>query len=250
MTAPRALAAAGMGLREQGRRPLFLVLLVLLPLWFISRAIAVTEPVPRQIGLPGGSSIETTMRDIHGADMALIAVGLLVGLCGVFLMLAAREADRRLVVAGFRPSEAIIARLLVLLAVTMVVVSVALAVTAWKFGVRQWPLFALATTLTGVEFGALGALAGALLGRVAAVYVILFASMIDLGIAQNPMFGDGEPDGWAAALPGWAPTRVAMDAAFSGSFHAGAELVAAVAWAGVLLAVVVLVLRRSFQTAA
>ena len=246
----RTLAAARLGLREHRRRPLLLTLLVVLPVWFIARAIAVTEPIPKRIGLPGGGSILTTMRDIHGADMALIAVGFLVGLCGVFLMLSAREADRRLVVAGFRPGEAIAARLLVLLAATAVVVTVSIAVTAWRFDVRQWPAFAAAIALAGLEYGSLGALAGALLGRIAAVYVLFFGAMIDLGIAQNPMFGDGTPNGWALALPGWAPTRLAVDAAFSDAFHAGTELVVALAWTGVLLALVALVLRRSFRTAA
>lgn len=246
----RILAAARMGLREQRRRPLLLALLVVLPVWFIARAIAVTEPTPKRIGLPGGGSIVTTMRDIHGADMALIAVGFLVGLCGVFLMLSAREADRRLVVAGFRPTEAIGARLLVLLTANAIVVLVSIAVTAWKFDVREWPAFAAAIALAGVEYGALGALAGALLGRIAAVYVLFFGAMIDLGIAQNPMFGDGTPDGWAVALPGWAPTRLAVDAAFSDGFHAGTELAVALAWTGVLLALGCVVLRRSFRTAA
>jgi hypothetical protein len=238
-----------MGVREQRRRPVFVVLLVVLPVWFIARSISVTEPTPRRIGLPGGDTILTTMRDVHGADMALIAVGFLVGLCGVFLMLSAREADRRLVVAGFRPSEAIAARLLVLLVATAIVVSVSIAVTAWKFDVQQWPAFAAAAALIGLEYGALGALAGALLGRIGAVYLMFFVPMIDLGIAQNPMFGDGTPDGWAVALPGWAPSRVAIDAAFSNTFHAGPELAISVAWTGVLLMLVAVLLRRSFRTA-
>ena len=246
----RTLTAARLGIREQTRHPVFMFLLVFLPLYFIVRSISVTEPIPRQIDLPGGGTVLTTMRELHGANMALIAVGFLVGLCGVYLMLSAREADRRLVVAGFRPGEAILARLLVLLAATVVVVAVSIAATAWKFDVQQWLAFAGAIALTGVIFGAIGALAGALLGRMSAVYLMFFAPMIDLGIAQNPMFGDGSPDGWALGLPGWAPARVAIDAAFSDSFHATTELAVAAAWAVVLLGLVAVVLRRSFSTSA
>jgi ABC-2 type transport system permease protein len=243
----RALTAARLGMREQSRRPVFVFLLVFLPLYFIARSISVTEPIPRLIGLPGGGMVQTTMREIHGADMALIAVGFLIGLCGVYLMLAAREADRRLVVAGFSAGEAILARLLVLLAATVLVVTVAIAATAWKFDVQQWLAFAGAIALVGVIYGAIGALVGALLGRISAVYLMFFAPMIDLGIAQNPMFGDGSPSGWAQALPGWAPTRVAIDAAFSHSFHAGTELLIAAGWALALLGLVAVVLRRSFS---
>lgn len=67
---------------------------------------------------------------------------------------------------------------------------------------------------------------------------MLFLPQIDLGIAQNPMFGDGIADGWAAALPGWAPTRVAMSAAFTREFEAGIELLVAFGWAIGLLLVV------------
>jgi hypothetical protein len=236
-----------MGMREQLRRPVFVALLVVLPVWFIARAISVTEPIPKEIGLPGGGSVLTTMRDIHGADMALITVGFLVGLCGVFLMLSAREADRRLVVAGYRPAEAISARLLVLLAATVAVVGVSIAVTMWKFDVDQWWLFAVAIGLAGLEYGALGALAGAVLGRIAAVYLMFFVPMIDLGIAQNPMFGDGTPGGWAVVLPGWAPSRLAMDASFSTTFHAGQELAVGLGWTAALLALAACVLRRSFS---
>jgi hypothetical protein len=245
----RTLIAADMGLREQRRRPILVVLLIVLPLWFIARAISVTEPIPRRIGLPGGETTLTTMRAIHGADMALIAIGFLVGLCGVFLMLSAREADRRLVVAGFRPREVIGARLLVLITATAIVVAVSLAVTAWKFDVRNWIMFAAAASLIGLQYGALGALAGALLGRIGAVYLMFFVPMIDLGIAQNPMFGDGTPDGWAIALPGWSASRVAVDAAFSPSFHAGAELAVAIAWVLGLLALVVAAMRQTLRRA-
>lgn len=243
----RALYAARLGLREQRRRPLLVALLVGLPFYFISRAIAVTAPVPRTLTLPGGAPFESTMRDVHGAVMALITVSLLVALCGVFLMLSAREADRRLVVAGLSPAEAITARLLVLLAATGIVVTVSVGVTALSFSARQWVAFAAATALVGLEYGALGALAGAALGRLAATYLMFFGPMVDLGIAQNPMFGDGIPDGWARLLPGWGPTRVAIDAAFSPNFHAGAELTVAGVWVAGLLVLLAFVLRRTLR---
>ena len=100
-----------MGLREQARRPLLGVLLVALPFVFITRAIAKTEATPRLIGLPGDGHALTTMRDVHGADMAAITIAFLAGLCGVFIMNSARRVDRRLVVAGFRPLQALVPRL-------------------------------------------------------------------------------------------------------------------------------------------
>jgi hypothetical protein len=230
----RTAVATRLGFREQTRRPLLLVLLVFLPFFFISRAIAQTEPLPRRIGLPGGGEVLTTMRDIHGADMAAITIAFLAGLVGVFVMQSARQADRRLVVAGFRPAEALAPRLLVLAAATLLVAVVSLAVTALSFTPQQWPAFIAGNLLVGLTYGLLGALAGAAVGRLGATYLILFGAMLDLGIVQNPMFGAGTPPGWGAALPGYGPARVIVDAAFSPEFHAWGALAIGVVWSVVL----------------
>lgn len=78
----RIRTATGMGFREQLRRPLPVVLLVVVPVLFISRAVAITERTPRTIAVPGGGDVITTLRDIHGATMAAITVAFLAGLCG------------------------------------------------------------------------------------------------------------------------------------------------------------------------
>ena len=88
----RVVTATRLGFREQARRPLLLVLLVLLPFFFITRAIARTEPTPRLLGLPGGGDILTTMRDAHGASMVTITVAFLAALCGVFIAAARSRA--------------------------------------------------------------------------------------------------------------------------------------------------------------
>lgn len=137
----RVSVATRMGLREQRRRPLLLVLLVVVPFFFITQAIARTQRLPRDIGLPAGGHVLTNMRDVHGAVMAAITVSFLAGLVGVFVMQSVRQADRRLVVAGFRPREVLAPRLLVLIAASALVLAVSLAVTALSFQPRLWPAF-------------------------------------------------------------------------------------------------------------
>ena len=99
----------------------------------------------------------------------------------------------------------------------------------------------------GLTYGSIGAIAGVLLGRLGGTYFVLFLPMIDLGMAQAPMFGDGTPDGWATAVPGYGGGRVLVDAAFAPTFHAGGELLVGVAWVLVALAAVVAVLTRSID---
>ena len=244
----RIVVATKLGVREQARRPLLLVLLVVLPFFFITRAIARSEPTPRRIGLPGGEQILTTMRDVHGASMVTITVAFLAALCGAFVMRSARSADRRLVVAGYGPTEALVPRLLILVAATLVVLAVSLAVTALSFTPASWPAFTLGNLLVGLTYACLGALAGAALGQLGATYLVLFLAMLGTGILQNPMFGDGTPGVLALVFPDYAAGRVVIDGAFSAGSHAWGALALALAWLAALTVAVIVVLRRSLRT--
>lgn len=245
----RVALAARLGFREQARRPLLLVLLVALPFFFITRSIAQTEAIPRVVGLPGGAEVLTDMRDIHGAVMAAITVAFLAGVVGVFVMRAALAGDRRLVLAGFSPREAIAPRLLVLVAATAIVVAVSTAVTALDFEPRSWAAFVAGNLVVGLVYALLGALAGAAFGGLGATYLMLFGAMLDIGIVQNPMFGSGEPPGWGAALPGYGPGRVVVDASFADGFHAWGPLALGLAWLAVCAVAALVVLERSVGVA-
>lgn len=205
------LTATQMAFRDQRRRPL-LLLLVVVPAYVITRSIAITQAIPRRIGLPNDQVVITTMKDLHGAVMAGTAIAFVAALCSVFVMKSALEGDRRLVIAGFRPGETVLARLIVLAAGTILVVTVSMAVTAASFTPAACTPFIGSALLIGVIYAALGALAGALLAKLAATYPMLFLVMTDLGIAQNPMFGSGTPRWWAALLPGFGPGRMATQA--------------------------------------
>jgi hypothetical protein len=240
----RIATATRLGFREQARRPLLLILLVGLPFFFITRAIAATEKLPRSVGLPGGGDVLTNMRDVHGAMMAAITVAFLAGLIGVFVMQSVRQADRRLVLAGYTPAQALAPRLLVLAAAIALVLGVSVAVTALSFTPQSWSAFAAGNLLVGLTYGLLGTLAGAVVGRLGATHLMLFGAMLDLGIAQNPMFGSGQPPDWATALPGYGPGRVIVDGAFSGTFHAAGALALSIGWVVVLGVAVTVVLGR------
>jgi hypothetical protein len=246
----RMLTATRFGFREQARRPLLLVLLVALPFFFITRAIARTAPTPRLIGLPGGGEVLTTMKDVHGASMVTITVAFLAALCGAFVLRSAQNADRRLVVAGFRPIEAVLPRLAVLAAETAMVLAVSLAVTALSFTPASWSAFIVGNLLVGLSYACIGALAGAALGQLGATYLVLFLAMLGIGILQNPMFGNGSPSGLAYVFPDYGAGRVVIDGAFSASFHAWGELALALGWLAVLALAVAVVLRRLLASTA
>lgn len=242
----RTRTATAMAFRDQRRRPLVLILLVIVPAFVITRSIAETLPTARQIGLPGGVEVTTTMRDLHGAGMGGLAVAFVVGLVGVFIMQSALAGDRRLVLAGFRPGETVIARLLVLVLATVLVVAVAALVTAVNFTAASWPPLIAALALIGLIYGAIGALAGAVLDKLATTYLMLFLILTDVGIVQNPMFHT-TPGRFAVLLPGYGPSRMMYEGAFSSTFHAGSEALLSLAWLAALAVCVYLVLRRAVR---
>ena len=245
----RARVATRLMLREQARRPLLFVLLVGLPFFFITRAIGKTEPTPKRIGLPGGVDVLTDMKALHGASMVMITIAFLAGLCGAFIMRSARASDRRLVVAGYSPTEAIVPRLVVLGGATILAVVVSLVVTAFSFTPQSWFWFALGNVLMGLLYASFGALAGALLGQLGATYLVLFVAMLGTGILQNPMFGDGSPTTAAMLMPDNGAARVVIDGAFGPGFAAWGPLALAVVWSLLAFAAVLVVLRRSLQSA-
>ena len=240
----RTATATAMAFRDQRRRPLVLILLVIVPAYIITKSVAETQATPRRIGLPGDVWVTTTMKALHGPGMAEISVAFVAALLGVFVMQSALQGDRRLVLAGFRAREAVLARLAVLVTATALVVAVSVVVTAVFFTPASWGPLVGALVLIGLMFSAIGALAGALLDKLAATYLILFMVMTDLGVVQSPMFHT-TPGRFAVLFPGYGPTRVMFDGAFSHTFDAGGELAIALGWLIVLSIAVYLLLRRA-----
>lgn len=249
MLSLRTRTATAMALRDQLRRPLVPSLLVVVPAFIVIWSVAITQATPRALVLPGGAWVTTTMKALHGPEMAKFSVGVVAALVGVFVMQSALQGDRRLVAAGFRPRETVIARLLVLAAATAVVVIVAAAAAAISFEPASWPPVIAALVLIGLIYASVGALAGALLDKLAATYLILFAVLVDLSVMQTPMF-HARPARLAELLPGHGPTRVMLEGSYSQSFDAGFELALALVWAGALVMAVYVVLRRALGTEA
>jgi hypothetical protein len=236
--------ATAMAFRDQLRRPLVPILLVLVPAFIVLIAVARTRPTPRQIELPGGDFVTTTMRALHGPEMAKMSVAFAAALVAVFVTQAALQGDRRLVLAGMRAREALLARIAVLAAATGLVVAVAAAVMALNFTPASWPAVIAGLLLTGLIYAAVGVLAGVLLDALPATYLILFLAMTDLGVVQTPMFHTAPPP-LAWLLPGYAPTRVMIAGAYGHGFFATSDLLLALAWSVVLATVSYLVLRHA-----
>jgi hypothetical protein len=244
MSRRRTATATAMAFRDQLRRPLVPILLVVVPAFIVVWSVAITQPESRRIELSGGVWVTTTMKALHGPEMAKFTVAFVAALVGVFVMRASLQGDRRLVVAGLRAREAVAARLVVLLTATTVAVVVAAVAVALNFSPRSWAPVVGALVLTGLIYGGIGALVGVLLDRLAATYLILFLIAADLSVVQTPMF-HASPSRFAPLLPGYGPTRVMLEGAFAPSFNAAVLLLIALAWAVGLNLAAYYVLRRA-----
>ncbi|WP_435125772.1 hypothetical protein [Halobaculum sp. D14] len=223
-------AAVRSGAAELRRTPLLLALLVVAPAYVIYVFTAVA-PAGTAVVHVSGTTVATPLKQAFPAFTTPMTAALLTGITGLFVMHSAAAADARLVAAGYRAHQVVLARLGLLVGVTAVATGVSVAVMLTAFDPAHLPWFVVGTALTALVYGMVGALAGVLLSRLLGVYLVLFGSMIDLFVFQNPLATDAPA--LARLLPGHYPLQVAMQAGFVGSVDAGAV-------GGTLLALAVL----------
>ncbi len=232
--------------RQMSRMPIMWVLILGLPVAFISASIAATpdEPIPVEL-VEGGrrTLVLLSMADVHGAVMVPITVGFLAGLAGLFGILDSARADRRLSLTGFRPVEILGVRMGVIAVASLLATAVAMAVTSVSFGPVDWWVFAGANALVALTYSTIGVIVGPVFGRLGGTYVLLVLPFLDVGLAQNAMF-DASPPSWGRFLPAHGGVRVMMDGAFTPGFDEWGALVLALAWLAALLGVAVLLFRR------
>lgn len=235
----RAVTALRFGFRDYRRNAVLWVLLVGIPIAFITLSIAVTpdDPAPVSLTEGGRTSLEVlTMSDLHGAIMVPITVGFLTGLAGLFVTIGSTQGDRRLVLAGYRPAEVLVARFGVIAAAAALTTAVSIAVTSRSFEAQNWPAFAVANLLVALTYGMIGVLVGPRFGLLGGLYVMLALPFIDIGIGQNAMF-DAAPPAWAAFMPASGAVSMVLDAAFTPTLDDTMGIGIALVWlAGITLA--------------
>ena len=238
----RLAAGARYGFREYRRNVVMWVLLLLVPVVLITLSFAVTPATPTPVEL-GGTTRMIRMVDLHGALMVPITVAFLAGLAGLFVVLGSAQGDRRLVLAGFRSREVLGARIGVIALAAVLVTAVSLAVTAADFSPRAWVPFVGASLLVALTYAMIGVLAGPLVGRLGGLYLIFLIPMIDVGIAQNNMFGAALPS-WGRFLPAHGAVRVLLNGALAGSLGPMGMLLQALGWLAGITLVAAVVFRR------
>jgi len=235
-----------MGIREVGRNRVLWVLLAVVPAVFIALSAVTTPHEYETMTLPeAGRQVATRFwfPDTHPGLMAPIAIGSLAALVGLFTVLDARSADRRLVLAGFRATSLLASRLTVVGLLAVLATATSLAVAAAFFDARQWGLYILANTLIALTYALVGVVIGWFFGRVGGVFVAFLVPFLDLAIEQSPMLNP-QVSMLAHFLPGYGASRVLYDAALTRSFDETGPLLLALAWLLALGVSAIVLLRR------
>lgn len=208
MRAATALVATG---REYARTPVLLALLVAVPAYVVG-VITRVAPDGRLPVTVDGTRVVASAPDLYGVLMAPMAAALVAGITGLFLVQSGREADGRLVLAGFHPAEVVTARLGLLGGVGLLATAVAVGALWTTFQPDAVGWFVAAVLLGAVTYGLVGALVGTLFDRLPGTYLLLFAPSLDLFLFQNPAAAAPPLAEW---LPGHYAVELAMQAAFT-----------------------------------
>lgn len=243
---PRQLSTAlRMGGRDWSRTPVLWVLLVLVPVVFVLLSDAITPHGETEVVLyEAGREVTHVVdpADIHGGTMAPIAVASLGALVGIFVVLDARAADRRLRLAGQSPTVLVATRLALVLAAAAVASAASLALAWTVFTPAQGGVYVLGVLALAATYALVGVLLGPLFGRVSGTFMAFLLPFLDLGIAQSPMLR-GEPASWAHWLPGWGGTRLVLTGALGSGWGEPGATAAAAAWLLALAVGAIVVLR-------
>ncbi len=215
MTLSRILTVANMQARDLARRRLVMGILVALPLpFYLSRA------GEEQRAFAAGA----------------IGVGWCVGGAGMFLALASRRADARLVLSGYRPTELLAGRLLFLGGVALILVAFYSVLMIGLSDPREPTALVAGIALMGSIAVPLGLALAALVPRELEAALMLIAIMgVEMGLPTGSAM--------APALPLYGPLKL-MQVAAGFETGMGAAVLHSLASAAVLLALAMTIFAR------
>lgn len=234
MTSNRTLGVRLFGL-SFFRNPRNVALLVLIPPVVIYSYGVAMEAIPS--ALLG----DRAAADVGRINGALFATAFLTGIFGLFQVIDAHHADRRLVVAGFPRLELLVTRLATIAGVSAFIALVSFLVFQQSVS-PEAPLVAFAAlVLSGLVYGLFGVFIGSLVPRE------LEGSLLLVFVADSDtIFGSGLIE-WNSVIPKlfplYYPHQVLESAAFDGSVES-TEVLLALAYLAVLLVVVSLAFSR------
>ncbi|WP_136342287.1 hypothetical protein [Halapricum salinum] len=157
--ADRISVGVGAAVRAFLREPIQVAVLLALPLVVIEGYGYAMTAFPE---FPFMEMNAETMGRLNGA---IYAAAFLSGVMGLFQVISAVQADERLQLCGYSRAELFVTRLATVLAASLIVAAVSLAVLLWRVDVALPAVAFLALAAAALVYGLLGMLVGAVLPR-------------------------------------------------------------------------------------
>jgi hypothetical protein len=172
---------------------------------------------PSDLGFFDNGSRTVDQRGLSLVFLGTAAVCFLACFFAFNLVHKRTDVDARLVLAGFRAHELLLAKWIVLVSVVVVLSAYEAALIRPGFEPRHLVRVASGLLLGGVVYGCLGLLVGAIARQeLEGVFVIVLLTNIDVGWLQNPIYyATSERRGLIESLPGHYPTQLAITGAFT-----------------------------------
>jgi hypothetical protein len=239
----RNVAGIRASARSFFREPFNLALLIALPALSIQTYGIGLEKFP-DVGFLGKLGPLATTGRITGA---VFAVGALAGVLGLFQLISAREADRRLSICGYPAADLLVSRFITLVAISLVIAGVGtgtlVALLSDPVGSILFTFVGLA--LAGFIYAMLGMLVGSVLpreleGSLTLVILAEFDNLLASGIFQIK-------DGITQFSPLSYPHEIVTRAVIDGKFASG-EVVPALAFVLVFGLLAVLAYTQAVET--
>ena len=155
------------------RNPVNLLLLAVVPVVFVVVVAGAMADAAKLLGGPGGPAVETAT--------AGWAAGFLAAIGMYFQTAATRDTDRRVVLAGLRPTRLVAARLATGFTLALVAAAVAVTALALRSGIDAPARVVAGTLMFAVIYVAIGAVVGATVPNpVNGTVIVLFVWILDV----------------------------------------------------------------------
>jgi hypothetical protein len=210
-----------MTLKEVLRNRISILLFFLIPtLFFIIIILTTTD---RILAFKLSAVSESTYVEVSEQNESLIFIGmaavcLITSFISLNLLQKNWEANRRLSLCGYKPSELIFAKLSVMI-ILVILVAVYVGLLLQLF-FRPENMFGVIAGFIagGFVYGSYGLLAGSVFNRdLEGILVIVLLVNIDAGWLQNPIYyADAQNTAIIRSLPAYFPSQMSLISAFSG----------------------------------
>jgi hypothetical protein len=209
-----------MAAREIGRSRIALILLFVIPTLFYALVALTTstrQVAFRLAAVAGAPNVAVSAQRQALIFMGLTAVGLLTSFLALVLVQKHAPANRRLVLAGYRPSELILSKLALLGCVVALIGSYVAAMLLLFFPPEHLGLLVVGFMLGGYVYGCYGLLVGSVVRQeLEGILLVVLLANIDVGWLQNPLFyAEAQNKAIIRHLPAFFPAQASMIAAFT-----------------------------------